>query len=618
MRSAILTKCAILIKCSALPPENPIALPEDTIELNDIIRDNPVFVGQNDPPIDYNMYWAGITNSTVTIGQAGAPRGDAVHAESSTNPATFTLPRSNTDYLAYWADNTNPAAFMPQYNITGCPAYRRSNANNAESAAQTGCRTKNGMHTKYTRNGWPYKASISYYNRFPKYSTTGTRFAGQPAMRTENNGSMGAMDAAVRNKWPGTCSICKTAIYTTNELTENVWDADDAYLEKGSCPHCGYNTIHLGCALGSLCPISCSSCGREVCQRFDGLDELVKQFRNGVLTPTEMEMHPRAQAHLGALGDLETMQHSLIVLTLYSYSMTAGEIELLKMLVEDANDQYGVGARYPKIIYAIDGIQWIESVIRIRFIDELLNLLMDRRAFAAALPVLGTVITPRLIAKASEEQMIALIEFLAGYKGVHSTSRNALLMKITDTIEIVRFKQFKNDSIRELLMDIIESDSCAMIKYLVGRQRFGHQITEEEACALVEQCALRGTSEDECVPLLIYLANGYIKPNLLSAKNRITNIIEMFLQRNSNASSMRKYMEQLLDKCRRKQNQQQNSMRLMNTMARYDCNDRDFSLSEDLFLTIIKIPSCEDKCICSSAIQQKAGGTHIFRHMPLM
>lgn len=233
------------------------------------------------------------------------------------------------------------------------------------------------------------------------------------------------------------CSVCRQQAFSiSNSSTGDMWDALSAFFDSGACLECSQIIVHLGCALASLHPIRCQKCNKEACYRNELLDEFFAHLRSG---STE-SVWAKEGAYICALIALESMQHSQIVMALQSYDMTIAELETLRRV---ANKMY---VPYPRLVRMIDSVVWVKTVLRVRTIDELLGSLTDLLKINVALPVLSNVITPYLIEKADNEQLVQLIKLVASYRGFYMGARNALLMKIVDTIEFVTSEPFGNDS----------------------------------------------------------------------------------------------------------------------------------------------------------------------------
>lgn len=212
------------------------------------------------------------------------------------------------------------------------------------------------------------------------------------------------------------CSVCRTEAFGANTCTGDIWSDANAYFSSGKCQRCGHNTIHLGCALGSLQQINCYNCGEAVCHGFRELDELVKNVRNGC---AELISHRICNS---ALNGLESMEHSLMVLTLRSYDMTVDELGWLENYVKNA------GTCYPNTVRMINHSMWIKSVAYMPF-WEVLAMAADAPTLGVVLPILGILITPQMVARAKEGQIIAAINSLASYKGCCASVCSALVKK---------------------------------------------------------------------------------------------------------------------------------------------------------------------------------------------
>lgn len=402
----------------------------------------------------------------------------------------------------------------------------------------------------------------------------------------------------------GTCSMCGTKTVGTENAAGDIWKDNDAYYDGGRCLHCGYNTIHLGCALSSLYPIKCYSCGKDICCRFYELDRFIEELQTGCAESTDIENF------IYALNRLESMPRSLIVSTLYSYDMTVDEVNSLRKFVGRMGDRCNMSTQYPNIIDTVDSIIRIKTVFRART-EIIFNFLADARAFAIALPLLRIMITPYFISKADEKQIMKLIKSFASYRGVYTSLSKILIRKTVDLVDIEKFKSFSNDSIKNLLCDLIDSDSCAAIKYLVGRRQFSHQLTIEEACAIIVQYSHKGAYKDEAfMPLLIFLINGYI--NAGRSQSRIITRVSDLLWQISNAANPMLYakLKTICKKCK------PGAINMMAAMTNYAFDDGDFTLSEDIFCAIIGAQKTIKEIVSLIINSSCAGCAHIFRHLP--
>lgn len=417
-----------------------------------------------------------------------------------------------------------------------------------------------------------------------------------------------AMDATMPSEQSDACSICETVFFNNKNTADgDVLNTAGAYLDGEECPHCGHETIHLGCALTSSLPIKCHHCRESVCCRSAELDEFVRQFRAGSIKTGPVNR----DAHLRAFSGLDSMSRSLIVLTLHSYDMAIYELKLLQGLVEKIGNAINTNRRYSNLICTINSIVWIKSVISAQFDGDLFELVTDMRQFALALPVLDTVITPCMVRKASEEQIITLIMYLAGYEGIYTKSSDALIKKIIELSNIMRVVEVKDSIIKELLNDLIDKDKCNLIKYLIGRHCFSHRLTDKDVCAIIEQYASKCAYKDETfVPLLAYLVNGYT--NRFITRNKTSEFIEKILHQlgsDSNSAVCAK-LQAILRKCR------PSAVRIEDAMDRYAYDAEEFNLSEDLFCAVNG--SVMAKSTFGKLIRRIKGerGAGIIRHMP--
>lgn len=300
----------------------------------------------------------------------------------------------------------------------------------------------------------------------------------------------------------GTCSVCGTMVLDAGNGPGDIRKTAAAYFESGKCPYCGYNTVHLGCAISSLRQVNCRGCGEAICLKFAELDALVECIRKGGADSVD------ADGHFRALNGLEQMGHCLAILTLYSYDTTTDELELLKRFANKIGGAGEADTKYPNIEYAISCIAWVRSIFHANA-SELVILLMDAHMLAVALPILDMVITPYFIAQAKKAQTLVLIKLLAGYRGAFTRASSILLERIVSLTNFVGALQIDKSEIKDLLAELVRSDSCAAIRHLIGRYRFSHRLWEDEACAIIEQYAVSCAYSDETfLPLLMFLVNG--------------------------------------------------------------------------------------------------------------
>lgn len=406
---------------------------------------------------------------------------------------------------------------------------------------------------------------------------------------------------------PGICSVCKTEVFSTNENMGN--GAQSTFFRGGKCPHCSYNTIHLGCALTSFSPIECHSCGGLVCRRSPELDAFViGRCRS------KSSQHIGINEHLDALRYLDSMDDSLQVLTLYSYDMTKGELLFLKDAMKCVASLNGMGKHRLNIISNLDSIIQIKHLVYIQP-DHLLAILakMQSIAFAIVLPMLETIITPHFVAQAGEEQTMALIKLLARHKGVNAHICDALVKKITTLVDIIGKGSFSNDGIKNLLSALISSDSCAMIKHLIGRHRFSHQLMDSEICDIIEQAsAIYPDNAEASTPLLMFLISG--NTTILPSKFQIELLSSILLERNDaiSATPIYKKLQHIIISCALDYES------IKNAITRYARvpNSSDCEFSEDLFCAVIGNLGYGNGIVRFMAEKQDLEAAYIVRHLP--
>lgn len=419
-----------------------------------------------------------------------------------------------------------------------------------------------------------------------------------------------AAGIAVFTKQPGidgVCSVCGAEALSTSIGAGNIWNDNGAYLSSGRCPYCWRNTVHLGCALSSLSQVKCHSCGRAICHRFDELDALIEKLREGTADSISDYI-----CHYALIG-LESMEHSLIALTLRSYDPTADDLELLENFIGGVCSRSGMGMRYPGTMYMIDCIKWIKSIAYMQA-DRIITSLANVQTFDIALPMLDIAITPYLIAEAGEGQIIALIMLLAGYKGASPVASDALVMKIVDLADIAATLQFGEHDIRGLLCGMISSGNCAMIRHLVGRRRFGHKLEDDSICSIIEQYAASRSDDDRAfMPLLVFLLGG--DANRTYSDRRILRLSNRLLERNSSIAATWTYMKirAMAEKC------ESGTTNIEDAIANYSCapGDKTLYLDEDLFCAIITASSTQSVLVRLAAGAQDVRAAHIMRHIPL-
>lgn len=405
---------------------------------------------------------------------------------------------------------------------------------------------------------------------------------------------------------PGVCSVCWAGVFDTNTNTGagDLWSNAETYFNSGKCPHCGRSTVHLGCALSSLYQVNCHGCNGAVCCRFDELDRIIEQLRNGDAETVSTE------ALRSSLGDLEPMEHSLMILTFHSYDMTISELLSLKKFVGNAN---GVGACYPNVVYVINCIIWSKSIVHMKA-NEMAALLADAQALAVALPILGMAITPHFIAEAKEEEIVALIKLFAGHRGANAGISGALVKKVIDLTDIMRIVRFSNDGIKDLLCGLISSNSCAAAKHLIGRYRFGHWLANDDVCAIIEQYAAACIYDDEAfMSLLVFLVNENV--DVVSCEHYMMQLSDKLSERNGGTATTQAHqkLQSVVQKCR------SNTVSMRSAVDNYARapGDGDFRLDEDVFCMVARIRNPQSEFV---RLLGRARGTkvaHIVRHAPI-
>lgn len=400
----------------------------------------------------------------------------------------------------------------------------------------------------------------------------------------------------------GICSICGMEVLGISTDMGDIRKDPDAYFNSGRCPRCGYNTVHLGCALGSLHQIGCYSCGEIVCKRFDELDVLIEHLRNG-----NTQLINDFVCYC-ALNGLESMEQSLIVLTLRSYNMTAGELESLKRF---AKKMGGACPHRPNIVYAVDCIVWVERVAHMQT-SEMVTFLADTRALAVVLPILDTRITPHVIAQARGKEIMALIKLFAAYRGVNAGISGIMMEKVIRITDAVSAVRFSSDNIKNLISGLIGTGCCSMIKHLVGRFQFSHQLLEDDVCMLLEQYIAAYIYDDETfMPLLVFLVNGYADD--ASCKQYLSQFSSRLLERNGGVAASQVYMK-LKNMAKRPS---AGHVSTGNAMANYIyMPDDGFGLCEILFRAIIRNRRVKDEFVCFMGAAQGARVPHIIRYIP--
>lgn len=377
----------------------------------------------------------------------------------------------------------------------------------------------------------------------------------------------------------------------------------DAAIDLSSvrCPICTADFIHIKCAPADLSQIKCCSCDRVIYCKAAELDMLIEQIRRGSIGPEGSGSVHRI------LDGLKSAGHNLMFIILRSYDMTVDELSSLKSIVGMA------GASYRGVMHAIDQNIRVKAIYRMQA-SAIAASLANTQALATALPILDTVITPNFIAMASKKQIVTLIKMLVEYKGTNVDACGTLMKKIVDLTNIVSMVQFSDADISELLGDFICSGQCAMIKYLVGRYRFSHRLTDANICAIVKQYVLMCAYSDETfVPLLIILINGNISD--FSLKHRIQKLIDALPQQDTNSTASQVYEKlwRVAEKCN---SESASTEEAIADYARMLGNE-EFSLNEDLFCAIIRIRESK-RCEFAPLIERVRGvrGAHIIRHIP--
>lgn len=392
------------------------------------------------------------------------------------------------------------------------------------------------------------------------------------------------------------CSVCE------DEVSDNCVDAQTgiaAALNSIRCPRCGANFVHLKCAPRSLSRIRCHGCEESVCCKTAELDAFIEQLRNGNTGPEDIAASRRV------LDNLKSVGCNLMIITLHAYDMTVDELNLLKKATREA------GAYYQDIMAAADHIIKVRNISCTQA-DGIVALLTDMHDITAGLLVLDTMITPHFIAQASNGQIIALIKLLAGYRGVCADISCALVKKTISIANMLRIVQFSNYNISHLLSGLIKSGSCAMVKHLIGRHRFGHQLTCDSACFIIEQYAASNCYSDEAfIPLLVFLING--STDRKSSKHRLQKLASCFLRwkRDAGNSEIRSKLQRMAREC------EKSTAGTKSALATYSraFGDGEFALSEDLFNVITN--AWDAKSTFVNAIGRARGTTavHIARHI---
>lgn len=408
-------------------------------------------------------------------------------------------------------------------------------------------------------------------------------------------------DAVATAEQSDACRMCEKTFFSTENTTGGIWNVPGAYFNSGKCQQCGHKTIRLGCALTCLLPIRCYACRNDICAGPDALTKLIEHLRNGGADPRPADN----KICLDALDGLESMEHSLMVLVLHSYDMTLDELKELQRFIKDT------GKPYSNIGRMIDGLLWVKSVVRAPSIKKLFGFLTDTWKLTIALQILGTVITPNLIARAGDEQILTLVCLFAMHKGIYADMSNALMKRVIELANTIKIVDFGDDSIEKFLTHLITSDNCAILKHLLGRHRFSHKFTDDKACSIIKRYARRGIYRDETfIPLLVYLANGFSGRSPTWDRAQI--LIACFSQYANSACNPAFYtiLRALFKKCCT------SAVSIENAVAEYEHNEKDFKLSENLFCA--NNGTCQPKVDFPRIISTVSGvrAVHIFRHVP--
>lgn len=389
------------------------------------------------------------------------------------------------------------------------------------------------------------------------------------------------------------CSACEKALLDSHAETLPGAVADPAGVR---CPCCGIFFVHFECASKGLSQIKCRGCERTICCKSAELDELLERLCSGEMDAEDADIGRRA------LDDLKSIGNNLMLATLHSYDMTADELRLLNGIVGSA------GTGYQGVMDVVNQIIGLKTIFSIHA-DEIVASLAGMQALDINLLILSAVITPNFIAEAKMGQIVALIRFLAGYGGASAGASGALAKKIIDLANAVGTVRADDDTIKELLSGLISSGNCAMIEHLIGRHRFGHRLTDDDVCAILEQYAASCAYDDEAfMPLFVFLVNGNI--SVMPSKHRLQRLFERVLQRNGGVAGGLVYtkLRRMVEKCRL------SAASAKDVIAEHGSASK--GIGEDFFCAIIRALHMRGTFACLMGQLQDARAAQIVRYIP--
>lgn len=297
------------------------------------------------------------------------------------------------------------------------------------------------------------------------------------------------------------CDICKM------EIPRDAINAQgEAFTKKINVIRCSWSSCrhglaHLECVPNDLAKITCHVCRYVTLLRREELSKVVQGVRTGSIESISILDQQMA------FNTLELMDDDYIAMVLALYYMSYEELKSLESIIA------GTGKDYPKVIMRIRCLALAYDLHYMRP-HELLEVISNPQSLAAVLPDLYAVITPYFIKNINSEQIITLISQIAAQRTANITLRNNLIEKIAYLTDMLSENIFYRADIQNLILRLIASNSCDVLKCLIGKVKFVHSLLEFEIFKLVDRYARSGYeySDATFVPLLVYLMNEYKHP----------------------------------------------------------------------------------------------------------
>lgn len=399
-----------------------------------------------------------------------------------------------------------------------------------------------------------------------------------------------------------TCNICKKRMSFDGASAGDKNDYSLSYnIIKCSGLGCRQSIAHLECVFMNIEQIACHACGYIMNLRPAGLGWLIQKLHAGeaefVGTDTQQDI----------FNSLESMDSSLIIATLAFHFMTIDEIKILKLMVGKA------GMHYPKITAQLDSLI-LAFHFRCARIGTLLEAISVPQPLVGFLPIIHTVITPCFIRHTNNEQIVALIALFASYWKYNAAYFDSLIKKTVDLFNMACQQPLSNKNIEDLVYELIKSNSCNMLKHLLGRASFTHTLSYSTMHNILAQYIISGHEygDTSFIPLFIYLNNGSRAARTF--KQRIPHFLNLFSHRSdSSAKLVHQKMQSIAEAY-------VNARHTKDTIGMYmsGLDTAVFDANEEVFCALNTLGAFESVNLIADLIKnrQDTAAACVFRHFP--